>query len=122
MELLEFSSEDEVEGELIFLQYRFLQNAIARKKFTDNLISNIAKSLPQEIDAAHQQRPPHHTCGIELDGWTWPISFALYSPLHTWCSLLEIIVHRILILAFKVSQVTKCKTNDNMKLEDSRIF
>ncbi|MED6131358.1 hypothetical protein PIB30_008948 [Stylosanthes scabra] len=56
MELLEFSPEDEVEGELIFLQHRLLQNAVARKKFTDNLISNVAKSLPQEIDAAHQQR------------------------------------------------------------------
>ncbi|XP_015934618.1 uncharacterized protein LOC107460745 [Arachis duranensis] len=56
MELLESSPEDEVEGELLFLQHRLLRNAVARKKFTDNLISNVAKRLPQEIDAAHQRR------------------------------------------------------------------
>lgn len=32
MGLLEFSPEDEVEGELIYLQCRLLRNAVARKK------------------------------------------------------------------------------------------
>ncbi|XP_028775037.1 uncharacterized protein LOC114731945 isoform X2 [Neltuma alba] len=56
MGLLEFCPKDEVEGELIYLQHRLLQNAVARKKLADNLISRIVKSLPQEIDATHQQR------------------------------------------------------------------
>ncbi|KAF7816909.1 Protein Jade-1 isoform A [Senna tora] len=48
--------EDEVEGELIYFQHRLLQNTFARKKLADNLISIVAMSLPQEIDAVHQQR------------------------------------------------------------------
>ncbi|KAK7351150.1 hypothetical protein VNO77_10384 [Canavalia gladiata] len=56
MEPSEFSPEDELEGELIYFQYRLLQNAVARKRLTDNLIYSVAKSLPHEIDKAHQLR------------------------------------------------------------------
>lgn len=56
MGLLESCPKDEVEGELIYFQHRLLQNAVARKKFADNLIASIARSLPQEIDTTHQQR------------------------------------------------------------------
>ncbi|KAE9603902.1 putative chromatin regulator PHD family [Lupinus albus] len=56
MELLEFSPEDEVEGELIYYQHRLFQDRVAKKRLTDNLIHNIVKRLPQEIDMAHQRR------------------------------------------------------------------
>ncbi|TKY74324.1 Jade-1 protein [Spatholobus suberectus] len=56
MGLLEFSPQDELEGELVYFQYRLLQNAVAKKRHMDNLIYSVAKSLPHEIDKAHQQR------------------------------------------------------------------
>ncbi|KAI9097752.1 hypothetical protein K1719_025523 [Acacia pycnantha] len=56
MGLLESCPKDEVDGELIYFQHRLLQNSVSKKKFADNLISSIVKSLPQEIDATHQQR------------------------------------------------------------------
>ncbi|XP_028235815.1 uncharacterized protein LOC114415367 isoform X4 [Glycine soja] len=56
MGLLEFSPQDELEGELVYFQHRLLQNAVAKKRHIDNLIYSVAKSLPHEIDKAHQQR------------------------------------------------------------------
>nr|KYP70024.1 NuA3 HAT complex component NTO1 [Cajanus cajan] len=56
MGLLEFSPQDELEGELVYFQYRLLQNAVAKKRHIDNLIHSVAKSLPLEIDKAHQRR------------------------------------------------------------------
>ncbi|XP_041013477.1 uncharacterized protein LOC121256681 isoform X7 [Juglans microcarpa x Juglans regia] len=56
MGVLDSSPEDEVEGEIIYFQHRLLGNAVARKQFTDNLICNVAKNLPQEIDMARWQR------------------------------------------------------------------
>ncbi|XP_004515667.1 uncharacterized protein [Cicer arietinum] len=56
MRLMEFYSEDELEGELIHFQYRLLQKAVAKKRLTENLVHNVAESLPQEIDKTHQQR------------------------------------------------------------------
>ncbi|KAM2067504.1 hypothetical protein ACFX1T_043836 [Malus domestica] len=56
MGVLEICPGDEMEGELIYYQHRLLNNAIARKHFTDNLVSNVAKSLPLEIDAARRQK------------------------------------------------------------------
>ncbi|XWS15072.1 hypothetical protein CRYUN_Cryun35bG0062800 [Craigia yunnanensis] len=53
---LKFSPEDEVEGEIIYYQHRLLHNAVARNRFTDNLVSMVAKSLPQEVEAARTQR------------------------------------------------------------------
>ncbi|WCJ44574.1 PHD finger family protein [Euphorbia peplus] len=50
------SPADEVEGEIIYFQRRLLENAVARKHFTDNLISKVGKTLPQEIDATRAQR------------------------------------------------------------------
>ncbi|KAG6655612.1 hypothetical protein CIPAW_05G229100 [Carya illinoinensis] len=56
MGVLDSSPEDEVEGEIIYFQHRLIGNAVARKQSTDNLICNVAKSLPQEIDMARWQR------------------------------------------------------------------
>ncbi|KAL2339843.1 hypothetical protein Fmac_007783 [Flemingia macrophylla] len=56
MGLLEFPPQDELEGELVYFQYRLLQNAVAKKRHIDNLIYSVAKSLPHEIDKAHQRR------------------------------------------------------------------
>ncbi|XP_022747157.1 uncharacterized protein LOC111296845 isoform X2 [Durio zibethinus] len=53
---LKLSPEDEVEGEIIYYQHRLLGNAVARNHFTDNLISRVAKSLPQEVEAVRTQR------------------------------------------------------------------
>ncbi|KAB5568646.1 hypothetical protein DKX38_002439 [Salix brachista] len=50
--ILKLSPVDEVEGEIIYFQQRLLGNAVARKHFTDNLISKVARHLPQEIDAS----------------------------------------------------------------------
>ncbi|XP_052490654.1 uncharacterized protein LOC105786139 isoform X1 [Gossypium raimondii] len=49
---LNFSPEDEVEGEIIFYQHRLLGNAVSRNHVTDNLVSRVAKSLPQEVEAS----------------------------------------------------------------------
>ncbi|KAA3465285.1 Protein Jade-1 [Gossypium australe] len=49
---LKFSPEDEVEGEIIFYQNRLLGNAVSRNHVTDNLVSRVAKSLPQEVEAS----------------------------------------------------------------------
>ncbi|KAK9270103.1 hypothetical protein L1049_025677 [Liquidambar formosana] len=56
MGVLEMSPEDEVEGELIYFQHSLLGNAITRKRFSDDLICKVVKSLPREIDAVHKQR------------------------------------------------------------------
>ncbi|CAJ1974169.1 unnamed protein product [Sphenostylis stenocarpa] len=56
MELLDFPPQDELEGELVYFQYRLLQNVVAKRRHIDNLIYSVAKSLPQEIDKTHQQR------------------------------------------------------------------
>ncbi|OIW04477.1 hypothetical protein TanjilG_01650 [Lupinus angustifolius] len=55
MGVFKYSPEDEVEGELIYFQHRLLQNAVKRRQIADNLIFSVAKSLPKEIDTAHQQ-------------------------------------------------------------------
>ncbi|KAE9595938.1 putative chromatin regulator PHD family [Lupinus albus] len=55
MGVFEYSPEDEVEGELIYFQHRLLQNAVRRRQIADNLVFSVAKSLPKEIDTAHQQ-------------------------------------------------------------------
>ncbi|XWS23817.1 hypothetical protein CRYUN_Cryun28dG0047800 [Craigia yunnanensis] len=54
--VLKLSPEDEVEGEIIYYQHRLLGNAVARNHFTDNLVSRVAKHLPQEVEAARTQR------------------------------------------------------------------
>ncbi|XVF64660.1 hypothetical protein PTKIN_Ptkin09bG0185800 [Pterospermum kingtungense] len=56
LEALKLSPEDEVEGELIYCQHGLLDNAFARSCFTDNLVSRVAKSLPQEVETARTQR------------------------------------------------------------------
>lgn len=55
MGLLELSPADEVEGELVYYQHRLLCNAVARKRFSDNLIVKVVNSLQQETDAARQR-------------------------------------------------------------------
>ncbi|GMI64851.1 hypothetical protein like AT1G77800 [Hibiscus trionum] len=49
---IKLSPEDEVEGEIIYYQHRLLGNAVARNHVTDNLVSRVAKSLPQEVETA----------------------------------------------------------------------
>ncbi|CAK8566289.1 unnamed protein product [Lathyrus sativus] len=56
LQLLEFYSEDELESELLYFQHRLLQRSVAKKSLTENLVYNVAKDLPQEIDKTHQQR------------------------------------------------------------------
>ncbi|CAL5202912.1 unnamed protein product [Lathyrus oleraceus] len=56
LQLLEFYSEDELETELLYFQHRLLQRSVAKKSLTENLVYNVAKDLPQEIDKTHQQR------------------------------------------------------------------
>ncbi|OMP12216.1 Zinc finger, PHD-type [Corchorus olitorius] len=56
MGVLKMSPEDEVEGEIIYYQHRLLGNAVARNRFTDNLVSRVAKSLPHEVEAARGQK------------------------------------------------------------------
>ncbi|XP_058754200.1 uncharacterized protein LOC131627372 isoform X2 [Vicia villosa] len=56
MQLLEFYSEDELETELLYFQHKLLQRAVAKKSLTENLVYNVAKGLPLEIDKTHQQR------------------------------------------------------------------
>ncbi|XP_022768248.1 uncharacterized protein LOC111312338 [Durio zibethinus] len=54
--VLKLSPEDEVEGEIIYYQHTLLGNAVARNHVTDNLVSRVSKSLPQEVEAARTQR------------------------------------------------------------------
>ncbi|WOH00610.1 hypothetical protein DCAR_0519978 [Daucus carota subsp. sativus] len=56
MGILEHSPADEVEGELIFYQQQLLHNALAKKRFSDNLMSKILTNLPEEIDALGKQK------------------------------------------------------------------
>lgn len=56
MGVLELSPEDEVEGELIYYQYRLLENTLATKRVSDGLIWKVVKELPQQIDALRNQR------------------------------------------------------------------
>ncbi|XVE60397.1 hypothetical protein DITRI_Ditri05aG0125400 [Diplodiscus trichospermus] len=56
LEALKLSPEDEVEGEIIYYQRRLLHNAVARNHFADNLVSKIARSLPQEVEASRTRR------------------------------------------------------------------
>lgn len=54
--ILKLSPGDEVEGELIYYQRRLLCNASTRKCISDDLISKVVRSLPQELDAAGKQK------------------------------------------------------------------
>ncbi|KAK6132390.1 hypothetical protein DH2020_033829 [Rehmannia glutinosa] len=56
MGILKLSPADEVEGELLYNQQRLLCNAVARKYISDDLISKVVRSLPQEIDAAGKRK------------------------------------------------------------------
>ncbi|KAL9270097.1 PHD finger protein rhinoceros-like protein [Drosera capensis] len=53
---LKSCSDDEVEGELIYLQHRLIFNAISRKHICDGLICKIVKNLSEEIDVVRNQR------------------------------------------------------------------
>ncbi|KAK3030295.1 hypothetical protein RJ639_038388 [Escallonia herrerae] len=53
--VLDMSPVDEMEGELIFQQHRLLQNAVTRKRFSDDLICKVANGLPKEIDSVGEQ-------------------------------------------------------------------
>ncbi|KAK6938468.1 hypothetical protein RJ641_031976 [Dillenia turbinata] len=55
-EILELSPEDEVENELVYFQHKLLENAVARKCFSDALMCKVVQSLPMEIDAGRKQQ------------------------------------------------------------------
>ncbi|KAK9743342.1 hypothetical protein RND81_03G233500 [Saponaria officinalis] len=56
MGILDFSPENEVEGEIIFSQQRLLCNSVALKYCADQLVSKVVRSLPDEMDAVRKQR------------------------------------------------------------------
>ncbi|RWR84172.1 zinc finger protein [Cinnamomum micranthum f. kanehirae] len=56
MGILEFSPEDEVEGELLYFQNRLLDNAVASKHRCEDLIFRVVTNLPHELDELRKQR------------------------------------------------------------------
>uniref|UniRef100_A0A1J3GMS1 Protein Jade-3 n=1 Tax=Noccaea caerulescens TaxID=107243 RepID=A0A1J3GMS1_NOCCA len=56
LDILDLSPEDEVEGELLYYQHRLLGTAVSRKQLSDNLVHEVAKKLPLEIDEQHGRR------------------------------------------------------------------
>ncbi|CAA0809914.1 PHD finger family protein [Striga hermonthica] len=56
MGILKLSPADEVEGELLYYQHRIISNAVLRKRISDDLISRVVSSLPQEMDAAGERK------------------------------------------------------------------
>ncbi|XP_023643425.1 uncharacterized protein LOC17894394 isoform X2 [Capsella rubella] len=54
--ILDLSPEDEVEGELLYYQLQLLGTAVSRKQLSDNLVYEVAKKLPLEIDEQHGRR------------------------------------------------------------------
>ncbi|GLT41377.1 hypothetical protein SLA2020_154450 [Shorea laevis] len=56
MGVLELSPEDEVEGEIIYYQHRLLGKVVTTDCLTDNLVHRVAKTLPDQVESARQQR------------------------------------------------------------------
>lgn len=56
MGILELSPEDEVEGEILYLQARLLDNAVAVKHRCDDLIFKVVQNLPQELDDVNRRK------------------------------------------------------------------
>ncbi|KAJ4966011.1 hypothetical protein NE237_017860 [Protea cynaroides] len=56
MGILEYSPEDEVEGELIYYQNKLVDQAVSSKHHCADLIFRVAKSLPEELDAVRTQK------------------------------------------------------------------
>ncbi|XP_073105520.1 uncharacterized protein [Elaeis guineensis] len=56
MGLLELSPEDEVEGEILYLQARLLDNVVAVKNSCDDLIFKVVQNLPQQLDAVNRRK------------------------------------------------------------------
>ncbi|KAJ4962456.1 hypothetical protein NE237_022395 [Protea cynaroides] len=54
--ILEYSPEDEVEGELIYFQNKLVDLAVSSKRYCDDLIFRVAKGLPEEMDAVRNQK------------------------------------------------------------------
>jgi hypothetical protein len=54
--ILDLSPEDELEGELLYYQLQLLGTAVSRKQLSDNLVYEVAKKLPLEIDEQHGRR------------------------------------------------------------------
>ncbi|KAL6515595.1 hypothetical protein OROHE_018629 [Orobanche hederae] len=54
--ILKLSPADEVEGELLYYQHQLISNTVARKRISDDLISKVVRSLPQEMDAAGKRK------------------------------------------------------------------
>ncbi|XP_043712200.1 uncharacterized protein LOC122660988 isoform X2 [Telopea speciosissima] len=56
MGIMEYSPEDEVEGELIYFQNKLVDLAVSSKRYCDDLIFRVAKSLPEEMDAVRNKK------------------------------------------------------------------
>ncbi|KAJ0980991.1 hypothetical protein J5N97_009246 [Dioscorea zingiberensis] len=56
MGILELSPGDEVEGELLYLQTRLLDKAVAIQRICEDLLFSVVRNLPQELDAVKKQR------------------------------------------------------------------
>ncbi|CAH8258497.1 unnamed protein product [Arabidopsis lyrata] len=54
--ILDLSPKDEMEGELLYYQLQLLGTAVSRKQLSDNLVYEVAKKLPLEIDEQHGRR------------------------------------------------------------------
>ncbi|KAJ6798366.1 Uncharacterized protein M6B38_211595 [Iris pallida] len=54
--ILELSPEDEVEGEMLYLQNRLLDNAVAIKHSCEDLIGKVVQKLPQELAALKKRQ------------------------------------------------------------------
>ncbi|KAJ6816383.1 uncharacterized protein M6B38_416485 [Iris pallida] len=54
--ILEISPEDEVEGEMLYLQNRLLDNAVAIKHSCEGLIGKVVQKLPQELAALKKRQ------------------------------------------------------------------
>ncbi|KAH7678900.1 Histone-lysine N-methyltransferase protein [Dioscorea alata] len=56
MGILELSPGDEVEGELLYLQTKLLDNAVAVQRTCEDLLFSVVRNLPRELDAVNKQR------------------------------------------------------------------
>ncbi|KAF9601388.1 hypothetical protein IFM89_019241 [Coptis chinensis] len=56
MEILELSPEDEVEGEIVYLQNKLIDRAVTSRRFSDDLVFRAIKALPGELDAERKRR------------------------------------------------------------------
>ncbi|XP_078157478.1 PHD finger family protein isoform X2 [Carex rostrata] len=54
--ILDLAPEDEVEGELVYLQSKLLDNSVNSKQRCEDLLENSLQSLPNEMDAVNRRK------------------------------------------------------------------